>query len=1726
MFEALEARLLLDAMKEPYLQAVMSDSMYVLLEATDETAAVVDYGLTDSYGMQASTESTESTNASEGYYVHNIKLTGLQANTEYHYSVTHGTTPKYSSEDKTFWTAAEPGTDFSFGFMADNRTDTTVHAQMLALMDTFDPRMLIHGGDTNSVSSWDNWTSEFFLPEQQALIAEVPFALATGNHEGWNALTRAFTQGPTVEGESNGYYSFDYGDTHFLILNTEISYSEGSDQWNFAADDLYANTQPWKIVGFHKSAYCAGGHGEDAGMVAMTSAIFEPNGVDMVLTGHSHFYQHNLVNGIHHMVIGTVGAPPVDPDTASYTIYSENTFCMGVFDMTTTTLDMTTYREDGGVIETLHLSKGPDITPPTLDAVLATSATAVEVVFSEPVEETSAETLSNYAIDQEVTVLSAALQGDTQTVVLTVSTLSQGVTYTLTVNNVTDRASTPNPIAPETQQTFEYMVEETVTVVQKGSNWRYLVTPAEPSDQGSETWRDPGFAAAWPEDPAQLGFGGNGEVTAIGYGPDSGNKYTTTYFRHSFEVTEASNYTDLDLGLLRDDGGVVYLNGQEIVRSNMPAGEISWSTFSSSIVGGGDETTFFPYTIDPGLLVEGANLLAVEIHQCNLTSSDLGFDLELNGTRLTGPDTTAPTLDSVSATTETRVAVVYSEPVEETSAETISNYAIDQGVTVSAATLQEDTKTVVLTVSTLSQGVTYMLTVNDVTDRASTPNPIASDTQQTFEYIAEQTLTFQQGAGSYMDTVDTNLFEDPARSDTSYATATSLNVDADEPPSSGNDAQVLVRFDNIFGSSPGQVSLNATITAATLELAVTNGGNSIALHRMLQSWSDTDTWNGLGSGVQTDGVEAAAVPDASTGSIPIATLSIDVTASLTAWQADPSANYGWGIVSAGSDGVDFRSAEGAVPPRLVVDVIQSGSPAPVAPIGLAAAGEPDQISLDWDDNTEPELAGYNVYRSLTPGGPYDLLRDVAGTGTQLLQTAPISASTEAKPQSKVWEYDNNWWSVLPDPSGTWLWRLDGTTWTQMLLLSDKTTVNADCKPDGNVTHILLYDGLQTQLASVEFVPGLPPTYQWWSARPGVSDVTLSSGVETATLDVDSAGRMWVASDAAADIEVRYSDSPYDTWSGPLVLASDVSTDDISVVRALPDGTVGVLWSNQITRRFGFRVHVDGADPAVWSVDELPASQSALAVGGGMADDHLNVAVASDGTLYAAVKTSYDTAGYPKIALLVRRPPGTWDNLYGLDESGTRPIVVLNEALASVNVVYTSSEGLNDIVRRESSTAAIAFGNSQTLLLGGLNNAASTKQNYADELVVLASSSSAAAGVRMTFSPGADPLSSEFVDTTVALGQTYYYVVTAEDTFARESGFSNEAAATAAAGVPVAKDDPYNVNEDNTLTVPEPGVLGNDSDPEAEPLMAILVSDVSNGSLTLNNDGSFDYTPDPDFNGSDSFSYKANDGSNDSSLATVTITIAPVNDAPVITGQGALSTPEETSLAITLTDLTVTDPDNVFPGEFALTVQDGANYTRSGNTIGNTITPTTDFNGTLTVPVTVSDGADNSNVFDLSVTVTAVNDAPMAAGDSFSVAEDGSYNGAVAATDVDAGDTLTYSIVSGPSNGQLTAFDTGNGAFTYEPAANYNGPDSFTFKANDASADSNVATVSITVSAVNDAPVITGQMVLSTPEETALTITLGDLTVSDPDNVFPGEFALTVQDGVATPLRRQRTSTAR
>ena len=180
-----------------------------------------------------------------------------------------------------------------------------------------------------------------------------------------------------------------------------------------------------------------------------------------------------------------------------------------------------------------------------------------------------------------------------------------------------------------------------VTLVPQGSVWRYRDTGVDlPLD-----WIQPGYNdSSWPGGPAKLGYGDGDEATVVSFGPDPNRKHATTFFRRTFDVSNAGSVSALKVGLRRDDGGIVYLNGTEIFRSNMPEGDIGFNTLASGVVGGADETTFYERAVDPALLTEGANVLAVRIHQVNLSSSDLGFDLYLTGSAF--PPNTAPALSA------------------------------------------------------------------------------------------------------------------------------------------------------------------------------------------------------------------------------------------------------------------------------------------------------------------------------------------------------------------------------------------------------------------------------------------------------------------------------------------------------------------------------------------------------------------------------------------------------------------------------------------------------------------------------------------------------------------------------------------------------------------------------------------------------------------------------------------------------------------------------------------------------------------------------------------------------------------------------------------------------------------------------------------------------------------------------------------------------------------------
>ncbi|MEI6948611.1 T9SS type A sorting domain-containing protein [Paraflavisolibacter sp. H34] len=655
---------------------------------------------------------------------------------------------------------------------------------------------------------------------------------------------------------------------------------------------------------------------------------------------------------------------------------------------------------------------------------------------------------------------------------------------------------------------FVHVLSAQTTLIPFSSSWKYLDNG---TNQGT-AWRGTGFSdGAWKTGNGKFGYGVTGTSTTISYGSNKDNKYITTYFRKAFSITDVKAFSSFKGTVYREDGIVVYVNGVEVYRNNMPAGTIAYNTLAADGAknDGADPLSF---TIASSYFTSGTNVIAAEIHQQKISSSDMLFDLTLSGT--TGTSTNAPPVVSAisrysaspTSATSVRYLVSFSEKVS--------------GVNAGDFAVTRVSGTVAGTVSSVSP----------------------------------------QGTG-------------------------------------GN--QFLVTVSGITGTGE-------------LRLDLKSSGTGI-----------TDVLNALLTGGYTLGQTF---------------------------------------------------------------VIQAAQQSPGSTPGFAS--------------------------------------------TTRLAPLNISKNTADKPQAKVWTYDGRWWCVLPTSSGTNIYRLDGTSWTPVLPIQSSGNARADCRVVGNTVHILLFRGESNNsyLVSAEY-DNVQKTYKLWNQRTSKVTLAFGKGVETATLDIDGTGRMWVAACDTTNVTVRWSDAPYATWSSPVVIGTGVLDDDICAITTLP-GKIGVLWSNQNNKRFHFRTHTDGAAPGTWSADELPGAASAQDnVGRGLADDHLNIVRSANGTLYCAVKTGFDEEGYPALSLLVRRPTGTWDPLYPVtintssEHDGTRGIVLLNEALGRVKVVYTSREDGGEILYRESALSSIAFGEARALLTGDFNNATSTHQTYTNEIVVLATDQS-------------------------------------------------------------------------------------------------------------------------------------------------------------------------------------------------------------------------------------------------------------------------------------------------------------------------------------------------------------------------------------------------------------------
>ncbi|USR77753.1 Ig-like domain-containing protein [Photobacterium damselae] len=364
------------------------------------------------------------------------------------------------------------------------------------------------------------------------------------------------------------------------------------------------------------------------------------------------------------------------------------------------------------------------------------------------------------------------------------------------------------------------------------------------------------------------------------------------------------------------------------------------------------------------------------------------------------------------------------------------------------------------------------------------------------------------------------------------------------------------------------------------------------------------------------------------------------------------------------------------------------------------------------------------------------------------------------------------------------------------------------------------------------------------------------------------------------------------------------------------------------------------------------------------------------------------------------------------------------------------------------------------------------------------------GDNLTFKPGSDPTNGSV---TVNPDGSWEYVpnpdFNGEDSFTVvvDDGNGGSDTITVTVNVTPVNDAPVGENV-SAETQEETAVTGQltATDVDGDNLTFKQGSDPTNGSVTVNPDGSWEYVPNPDFNGEDSFTVVVDDGNGGTDTITVTVNVTPVNDAPV--GENVTTeTQEETAVTGQLTATDV-DGDN-------LTFKPGTNPENGSVTINADgsweYVPNTDFNGEDSFTVVVDDGNGGTDTITVTVNVTPVNDAPVGEDVSAETQEDTAVTGQLTATDVD-GDNLTFKPGSNPENGSVTI--NADGSWEYVPNPDFNGEDSFTVVVDDGNGGTDTITVTVNVTPVNDAPV--GEDVSAeTQEETAVT---GQLTATDVD----------------------------
>jgi predicted phosphodiesterase len=341
----------LELVKGPYLQSAATESIVIMWETSEPSDSRVDYGLTSEYG-----DSVRDPTPTE---LHEVVLTGLQRDTRYHYRVTSvRQEATVSSEDGTFQTAVTPGTAFRFVVYGDTRTYPQDHAAVVGGIVASNPRFVIHTGDfvARGEEYW-RWQTEYFNPTASLMKNTTVFP-CLGNHEHNAEWYYHFFRTPPGGGDHDEqWYSFDYGTCHFVILDSDVDFSAGSDQYAWLEKDLKASTAEWLFVVHHHPAYSSGPHGGHDKVQQHLVPLYEVYGVDIVFSGHDHIYERSRKGGVYYVVSGGGGAPVYDcgQKPNPYRQYCEKTHHFCTIDIDQKRATMRACHSNGAVFDSVAL---------------------------------------------------------------------------------------------------------------------------------------------------------------------------------------------------------------------------------------------------------------------------------------------------------------------------------------------------------------------------------------------------------------------------------------------------------------------------------------------------------------------------------------------------------------------------------------------------------------------------------------------------------------------------------------------------------------------------------------------------------------------------------------------------------------------------------------------------------------------------------------------------------------------------------------------------------------------------------------------------------------------------------------------------------------------------------------------------------------------------------------------------------------------------------------------------------------------------------------------------------------------------------------------------------------------------------------------------------------------------------------------------------------------------